>query len=102
LVSELGRRVDAAIAQGRCLAYGAGITYSPVVDVMAQLRPSMPDLEAPISPPLRALLDDHGAASPDEIAWAFRKFVEAAARERPLVLVVDDITAGEQALLQPL
>ena len=57
------RRIDATVAQGRCLSYGAGITYWPVVDVVAQLRPSMPDLEPAISPPLRALLDDHGAAS---------------------------------------
>ena len=99
LVSELVGRIDAAVAQGRCLSYGAGITYSPVVDVVAQLRPSMPNLEPAIPPPLRALLDDHGASSPDELAWAFRKFVEAAARQRPLMLVFDDIQWAEEALL---
>ena len=99
LVSEFGRRVDAAVAQGRCLSYGAGITYSPVVDVVAQLRQSMPDLEPAVSPTAARAARGPGAASTDELAWAFRKFVEAAAHERPLVLVFDDIQWAEEALL---
>ena len=65
-----------------------------------QLRPSLDDARRGASPPpLRALLDGAGAASTDELAWAFRKFVEAVARERPLVLVFDDIQWAEEALL---
>jgi predicted ATPase len=40
-----------------------------------------------------------GAGSTDEIAWAFRKLLEAAAVERPLVAVFDDIQWGEEAFL---
>jgi predicted ATPase len=99
LVAEHVRRIDAAVAQGRCLSYGTGITYSSVVDIVLQLRSDMADPESAVSPPLRALLEDRGAASADELAWAFRKFVEASARERPLVLVFDDIQWAEEALL---
>ena len=94
------RRVDAdASRQGRCLSYGAGITYWPVVETLTQLRPSSATPTRQLSAPLRALLEGHGAASTDELAWAFRKFVEAVARERPLVLVFDDIQWAEEALL---
>ena len=47
----------------------------------------------------RALLETTVTSSTDELAWAFRKFVEAVARERPLVLVFDDIQWAEEALL---
>ena len=100
LVAELLRRVDATVAVGRCLSYGAGITYWPVVDLLAQLQPSLPDLDPAVATTLRALLDDEGEASTGELAWAFRKFVEAVARERPLLLVFDDIQWAEEALLE--
>ena len=41
---------------------------------------------------------DH-PASADEIAWAFRRVFEELARERPLVVAVDDIHWAEPALL---
>jgi tetratricopeptide (TPR) repeat protein len=45
------------------------------------------------------LLEDTGAASTDELAWAFRKLMEAAARERPLLLVFEDVQWAEDVLL---
>ena len=39
------------------------------------------------------------ATSADEIAWAFRKLLEHAAAERPLVVVFDDIQWGEATFL---
>jgi DNA-binding SARP family transcriptional activator len=100
LVAELLRRTDAGVAQGRCLSYGTGITYWPVVDVLGQLRAQLDALDASVAAPLRALLGGGGGASTDEVAWAFRKLAEAAALERPLVLVFDDVHWGEEALLE--
>ena len=38
-------------------------------------------------------------SSSDEIAWAFRKLLEAVATERPLVCVFDDVHWGEETFL---
>ena len=49
---------------------------------------------------IRSLLGETEAAtSAEEIAWAFRKTLEQAAAERPLVVVFDDIQWGEQTFL---
>ena len=42
---------------------------------------------------------DAGGGSGEETSWAFRHLFEALARERPLVLVVDDIHWAETTLL---
>ncbi len=98
LVAEALAGVEAAIVRGRCLPYGEGITYWPVVEVLKQLGERPPD-EA-VAAPIRSLLGESGAAtSADEIAWAFRKTVERAAAEQPLVVVFDDIQWGEDTLL---
>ena len=90
--------VEAPIVRGRCLPYGEGITYWPVVEVLKQLGERPPD-EA-VAAPIRSLLGESGAAtSADEIAWAFRKTVEQAAAEQPLVVVFDDIQWGEDTFL---
>ena len=49
---------------------------------------------------IRSLLGETEAAtSAEEIAWAFRKTLEQAAAERPLVVVFDDIQWGEETFL---
>jgi predicted ATPase len=98
LVAEFLGGVDAAVARGRCLPYGDGITYSPVVEVLEQLgtRPVEPAAAAAVA----AVLGESDEAPPtDEIAWAVRRTFEQAAAERPLVVVLDDIHWGEQAFL---
>jgi class 3 adenylate cyclase/tetratricopeptide (TPR) repeat protein len=101
LVAEFLERVDAIVVRGRCLSYGEGITYWPVVEVLKQLESHMSGLE--LDPPTRealgVLLGDEGMSSIDEIAWAFRKLLEAVASRRPLVTVFDDIQWGEEAFL---
>jgi len=91
LAQELLASIEATIVRGRCLPYGEGITYWPVVEVIKQLNglPSEPDAASA----LRALLGqtDH-ATSGEEIAWAFRKLLEERA---PLFCVFDDIQWGE-------
>jgi tetratricopeptide (TPR) repeat protein len=87
--------MDATVVRGRCLPYGEGITYWPVVEVLRQVRarPNGPSAAAAI----RSLLGESEAAtSADEIAWAFRKTLEAAAGDKPLVVVFDDIQWGEE------
>src|SRR5262249_8430148 len=99
LVAEFAGGLDASAASGRCLSYGAGITYWPVIDVVTQLRAHLSEVGEAVATPLEALLEDTGAASTDELAWAFRKLVEAAARDRPLVLVFEDVQWAEDVLL---
>ena len=95
LVAEALEAFEARVVRGRCLPYGEGITYWPVVEVVKQLAvlPSDPVAAAAIS----SLLGESGVAtSADEIAWAFRKLLEDQA---PLVVVFDDIQWGEETFL---
>jgi class 3 adenylate cyclase/tetratricopeptide (TPR) repeat protein len=95
LASEFLGSIEATVAQGRCPPYGEGITYWPVVEVLKQLDVSSPDEAAVVA--IRSLLgESDAAASSEEIAWAFRKTLEHAAAEEPLVVVFDDIQWGEQ------
>ena len=95
LVAEALAAIDARIVRGRCLPYGDGITYWPLVEVLKQLDvlPSDPAAAAAIE----SLLGRRaGAASSEEIAWAFRTLF---AEQAPLVVVFDDIQWGEDTFL---
>src|SRR5439155_6370944 len=95
LVAEVLASVDATVVRGRCLPYGEGITYWPVVEVLKQLAVLPPDETAALA--IRSLLGESQApTSAEEIAWGFRKTLEHAAAERPLVVVFDDIQWGEE------
>ncbi len=95
LASEALATIDARTLYGRCLPYGEGITYWPVVEVLKQLNARPADDRA--ADAISALLGESDApTSADEIAWAFRKTLEHAAAERPLVVVFDDIQWGEE------
>ncbi|MEK6191611.1 MAG: adenylate/guanylate cyclase domain-containing protein [Chloroflexota bacterium] len=95
LVAEVLASLEATVVRGRCLPYGEGITYWPVVEVLKQLDVLPPDETAAVA--IRSLLGESAAAtSAEEIAWAFRKTLEHAAAERPLVVVFDDIQWGEE------
>ncbi|HUK95429.1 MAG TPA: adenylate/guanylate cyclase domain-containing protein [Gaiellaceae bacterium] len=89
---------DTLVVRGRCLPYGEGITYWPVVEVIKQLPQAETDPVAART--VNALVADEPlATSPEEIAWAFRKQLEAVAAERPLVCVFDDLHWGEETFL---
>jgi hypothetical protein len=47
-----------------------------------------------------ALGGEEGTPSAPEVAWAFRRFCEALAAERPLLLLVDDVHWAEPTLLE--
>jgi class 3 adenylate cyclase/tetratricopeptide (TPR) repeat protein len=98
LAAELLASLEATVVRGRCLPYGEGITYWPVVEVLKQLN-VLPSDEAAAAA-IRSLLGETEAAtSAEEIAWAFRKTLEHASAERPLVVVFDDIQWGEETFL---
>jgi class 3 adenylate cyclase len=79
LTAELLSSIEARVVRGRCLSYGEGITYWPVVEVLKQLDslPSDPAAAAALRSLLGATND---ATSADEIAWAFRKLLESRRR----------------------
>jgi class 3 adenylate cyclase/tetratricopeptide (TPR) repeat protein len=98
---------DATVVHSRCLSYGEGITYWPVVGVLKQLlgdepRARLVELgadELAAETILGVLGEVEAVGSTDEIAWAVRKLLEAAADDQPLVVVIDDVHWGEPALL---
>jgi class 3 adenylate cyclase/tetratricopeptide (TPR) repeat protein len=95
LVSEALTGIAARVVRGRCLPYGEGITYWPVVEVVKQIAvlPADPAAAAAI----RSVLgESEVGTSGDEIAWAFRKLLE---EQAPLVVVFDDIQWGEETFL---
>jgi class 3 adenylate cyclase/tetratricopeptide (TPR) repeat protein len=82
LVRELQQRVDARLLTGRCLPYGEGITYWPLTEI----------------PELATEIDFE--ANRDEIALQTRRILERLARERPLVVVFDDLQWAEPTFLE--
>jgi class 3 adenylate cyclase/tetratricopeptide (TPR) repeat protein len=98
LVAEFLRSLEGTVVRGRCLSYGDGITYWPVIEVLKQLA-TLPADEAAAAA-IRSLLGEtKSTASADEIAWAVRKALERAAAERALAVVLDDIQWGEETFL---
>ena len=99
LAAEFLASLDGAKAvRGRCLPYGEGITYRPVIEVIEQL-PSV-ELDPLAAGAIRSLLGTEArSASADEIGWAFRKLLAGAGAERPLVVVFDDIHWAEERFL---
>ncbi|HZQ02765.1 MAG TPA: AAA family ATPase [Gaiellaceae bacterium] len=95
LVREFQRGLDARIVRGRCLSYGEGITYWPVVEILKQLGVDPIDRG-----PVTAVLGEYDLpTTPEQIALAVRRRLEAAAAERPLVVVFDDVHWGEPTFL---
>lgn len=86
LVAEFlsGIGETASIARGRALSYGEGITYWPLVEMLIQLG---------LEP------DAAIRSSPADTQLATRALFEAAAEERPLVLVLDDLQWAEAPML---
>ncbi|MGE5272509.1 MAG: AAA family ATPase [Verrucomicrobiota bacterium] len=94
----LGSVGDALVVRGRCLPYGEGITYWPVVEVVKQLPEA--ELEPAAANAIGAVAGDANVVtSSEEIAWAFRKLLEAVAADTPLVCVFDDVHWGEETFL---
>jgi class 3 adenylate cyclase/tetratricopeptide (TPR) repeat protein len=115
LAQEIAARLfGATVAQGRCLPYGDGITFFPMVEVVRSLAGVSAD-DAPehirariaelaggddlVVDRIAGVLGIGGEARADESFWALRRLFEAVARERPLVLVLEDLHWAEPTLL---
>ena len=116
LVHEVLKRVavGALVLRGRCLAYGEGITFWPLVGMArgaadirdddssdaarAKLQAAVGDQE--IADRLASAIGLSAAPfSLQELYWAARKFLETLAARAPVVAFVDDIHWAEPAFL---
>jgi DNA-binding SARP family transcriptional activator/tetratricopeptide (TPR) repeat protein len=108
----------ALIARGRCLPYGEGITYWPVLEAVRDAAglEDTDSTEESLSKLTIGLAEGEEAAlaaqrvaeviglsdelsGTEESFWGVRTFFEALARGRPLVIVFDDIHWGEATFL---
>ena len=98
------------IVVGRCLAYGEGITYWPLGEIVNQVAEGDPrdrvsaivggeDGDRVGDLLSSAIAGGSSGGSPEEISWAARRLFEALAEERPLIVVIDDIHWAEPPLL---
>ena len=119
LAHELARAVEgeAAVLEGRCEPSDEGITFAPVAEVLraaaaideadppeaareklVRLLPDVPDRELVVERAL-GVLGATRAASTEETFWSVRRVLEALARERPLVVLLDDLQWGQPTFL---
>jgi class 3 adenylate cyclase/tetratricopeptide (TPR) repeat protein len=108
LTSEFLGDIDGRMLTGRCLPYGQGITYWPLVSMVRQLldeergcaaAAGLMASGAKVSAAVNVLLGEQATvSSPPEIAWAVRKLFESSTDLAPLILVFDDLHWGEPAL----
>ena len=107
--TRLGREFVESVAGeadtlvGRCVSYGKGLTFMPLVDALRDLDVSAtlasdPDGEL-ASARLAALDGATDAGTLGESYWAVRRLLEALARTRPVLLLLDDVHWAEPALL---
>jgi class 3 adenylate cyclase/tetratricopeptide (TPR) repeat protein len=94
LVAEALASIPARVVRGRCLSYGDGITYWPVVEVLKRLD-ALPSDETAASALQSLLGENDRTTSAEEIAWAFRKLLE---EQAPLMCVFDDLQWAEDTL----
>ena len=93
LVAELlaGVADEALVLRGRCLSYGEGITFWPLVEALAALGDRG-----------RTVVDRMGrggAAVPEELFWEARRLLETLAAERPVVMHIDDLQWAQPMFL---
>jgi class 3 adenylate cyclase/tetratricopeptide (TPR) repeat protein len=100
---------DAIVLRGRCLAYGEGITYFPLVEILEQVAtdaelgrviaadPEAPGLLNTVSTAIG--LADEEVVSREDTFRAVRRLFETFAGSSPLILIFDDLHWAEQTLL---
>jgi class 3 adenylate cyclase len=92
---------DARVLVGRCVPYGDGATYLPLVDALRDVLPELEEvLDQDVMGRISALVEgSETPATAGDTAWAVRRSFETLARERPLVLVFDDVHWAEPTFL---
>ena len=92
LVAELLSSVseEATVLRGRCLPYGEGITFWPLIEALTE-----------VGEPAAAMLErlrGGGVAIANELFWEVRRLLESVAAERPVILHIDDLQWAEPML----
>ncbi len=92
---------DARVLVGRCVPYGDGATYLPLVDALRDVLPELEQaLEEEVMERIAALVSgSETPATSGDTAWAVRRSFESLARERPLVVIFDDVHWAEPTFL---
>jgi class 3 adenylate cyclase/tetratricopeptide (TPR) repeat protein len=121
LVAELRAAVgdEARFLKGRCLSYGAGITYWPIGEII-RTAAGIEDADDAVSAraKIRHLVGETPNADviatrvasavglsdtpvpQEEVFWAIRRLLERIAAGGPLVLVIEDVHWAEATLLE--
>ena len=103
---------EARVLRGRCLSYGDGATYWPLAELVRDMtgEPSLGAIGREIADEPNAteivmgvgeaigLSESRGATS-EKTFWAARRLLESLARDRPLVVVLDDLQWAEPTFL---
>ncbi|TML97614.1 MAG: tetratricopeptide repeat protein [Actinobacteria bacterium] len=100
---------DPIVLRGRCLAYGDGITYFPLVEILEQIAadrelgrlladdPQGPKLLNEVSAAIGVA--DEAVVAREDTFRAVRMLLELLAQSRPLILVLDDLHWAEATFL---
>ena len=103
---------EARVLTGRCVPYADGATYLPLVDVVRHMTGGGDDLGGAVhavldgnpdgeqaAARLADALSGTGSVDSGDVFWAARALLEALARERPLVVVLEDVHWAEPTFL---
>ncbi|MEX1072288.1 MAG: adenylate/guanylate cyclase domain-containing protein [Chloroflexota bacterium] len=105
----------ATVVHGRCLPYGEGITFWPLVEATREAAAIEPDDspaaaiakiatltgDADVTARLAAAIGLSGESfGVEEIFWAARRFLEGLGGAQPVVVVIDDIHWAEATFLE--
>jgi class 3 adenylate cyclase/tetratricopeptide (TPR) repeat protein len=108
LARELVQHVSgqARVVVGRCQAYGEGITYLPLAEMVRSTAGADRDAIAAVAGDdlvadrIAAAIGVGGVAgTKEETQWAARRYLEVLAADRPLLVVLDDLHWAEPTFL---
>jgi class 3 adenylate cyclase len=115
LIHEVVQRygANATVLRGRCLPYGDGITFWPLVEMasahiraddspeQAQARLHELTGDADVAARLASAIGLSTEAFPlHELNWAARRFLQGLAEKQPVIALIDDIHWAEPAFLE--
>ena len=89
LIANIGEA--ATTLRGRCLHYGDGITFWPIVEALGPLGDA--------AQPVLDHVSRGGAATPEELFWEVRLLLESLATAQPLILHIDDFQWTEPMMI---
>jgi hypothetical protein len=105
---------EARIVRGRCLSYGRGITFWPLLEIVRETAAILEDDSTEEArDKLLGLAGDEAVAETlasavglsekqfavEETFWAARRLLERLAAERPLIVVLEDLHSAELTFL---